>query len=192
MRWSCSSTKSGHRRSVGTASGSSSTRSVLGSSGSVLTIWNAQLAEGGPLTVTDERMTRYFMTIAEAASLVVQAAAFSGTGPIPTGARSGEVFVLDMGQPINIFTLAQRFIRACGCEPVIGQPAGSVGPDRVPVILTGARPGEKLHEQLSYDAEALGANAGADWFAEYMQAAMPLLAGEPQVTMATPLWSTGI
>ena len=129
---------------------------VLGSACSVLEIWSSQISEGQPITVTDERMTRYFMTIPEAATLVLQAGAMSGSG---IDGRSGEVFVLDMGQPINIFTLAQRFIRACGCEPVIGQPAGSVGPDRVPVILTGARPGEKLHEQLSYDAEALGATA---------------------------------
>jgi len=124
---------------------------VLGSACSVLEIWGEQIGAGRPITVTDERMTRYFMTIPEAATLVIQAGAMSGS----EDGASGEVFVLDMGQPINIFTLAQRFIRACGREPVIGQPAGSVGPDRVPVILTGSRPGEKLHEQLAYDAEQL-------------------------------------
>ncbi len=129
---------------------------VLGSACSVLPIWADQIAAGRPVTVTDERMTRYFMTIPEAATLVLQAGAMSGMDENP----SGEVFVLDMGEPINIFGLARRFIRACGYEAVIGQPMGTgagVGcsPRSVPVILTGARPGEKLHEQLSYDAEGL-------------------------------------
>ncbi|MEQ8769344.1 MAG: polysaccharide biosynthesis protein [Phycisphaerales bacterium] len=129
---------------------------VLGSSGSVLTIWNAQLAEGGPLTVTDERMTRYFMTIAEAASLVVQAAAFSGTGPHPAGTRSGEVFVLDMGEPVRILDLAARYAMASGYTPVL---AGRTPPPTdcpiVEIVLTEARPGEKLHEELAYRAEQL-------------------------------------
>ncbi|GJM18349.1 MAG: hypothetical protein DHS20C14_05620 [Phycisphaeraceae bacterium] len=129
---------------------------VLGSAGSVLTIWGAQLAEGGPLTVTDERMTRYFMTIAEAASLVVQAAAFSGEGRAPAAARSGEVFVLDMGEPIRIVDLAARYAMACGYTPVL---AGHTPPPTdcpvVEVVLTEARPGEKLHEELAYHAEQL-------------------------------------
>lgn len=128
---------------------------VLGSSGSVLTIWGAQLGEGGPLTVTDERMTRYFMTIAEAASLVVQAAAFSGA--LPERAGSGEVFVLDMGQPVRILDLAARFAMASGFTPVL---AGREPPETdcpvVEIVLTEARPGEKLHEQLAYLAEHLG------------------------------------
>ncbi len=125
---------------------------VLGSACSVLPIWADQIAAGRPVTVTDERMTRYFMTIPEAATLVLQAGAMSGLDENP----SGEVFVLDMGEPINIFGLARRFIRACGYEAVIGQPMGAgCSPRSVPVILTGARPGEKLHEQLSYDAEGL-------------------------------------
>lgn len=125
---------------------------VLGSACSVLPIWADQIAAGRPVTVTDERMTRYFMTIPEAATLVLQAGAMSGMDET----SSGEVFVLDMGEPINIFGLARRFIRACGYEAVIGQPMGSsCSPRSVPVILTGSRPGEKLHEQLSYDAEGL-------------------------------------
>jgi FlaA1/EpsC-like NDP-sugar epimerase len=125
---------------------------VLGSACSVLPIWADQIAAGRPVTVTDERMTRYFMTIPEAATLVLQAGAMSGL----EAQSSGEVFVLDMGEPINIFGLARRFIRACGYEAVIGQPMGSgCSPRSVPVILTGSRPGEKLHEQLSYDAEGL-------------------------------------
>ena len=124
---------------------------VLGSACSVLPIWADQIAAGRPVTVTDERMTRYFMTIPEAATLVLQAGAMSGMQ-----GQSGEVFVLDMGEPINIFKLARRFIRACGYEPIVGHPVGaSMSPRSVPVILCGARPGEKLHEQLSYDAEGL-------------------------------------
>jgi len=140
---------------------------VLGSACSVLEIWSEQIGAGRPITVTDERMTRYFMTIPEAATLVIQAGVMSGEG-----GASGEVFVLDMGEPINIFTLAQRFIRACGREPVIGRPAGSVGPDRVPIILTGSRPGEKLHEQLAYDAEQLVAtrHPGIDRFVDPIHA----------------------
>jgi len=130
---------------------------VLGSACSVLPIWADQIAAGRPVTVTDERMTRYFMTIPEAATLVLQAGAMSGMDQMTSGEQpSGEVFVLDMGEPINIFGLARRFIRACGYEAVIGQPMGSsCSPRSVPVILTGSRPGEKLHEQLSYDAEGL-------------------------------------
>lgn len=127
---------------------------VLGSACSVLPIWADQIAAGRPVTVTDERMTRYFMTIPEAATLVLQAGAMSGD--VNESQHSGEVFVLDMGEPINIFGLARRFIRACGYDAVIGQPMGSgCSPRSVPVILTGSRPGEKLHEQLSYDAEGL-------------------------------------
>jgi len=125
---------------------------VLGSACSVLPIWGDQIASGRPLTVTDERMTRYFMTIPEAATLVMQAGAMSGHD----GQESGEVFVLDMGEPIEIFKLAKRFVRACGYEPTIGQPMGAqVTPNAVPIVLSGARPGEKLYEELSYDAEGL-------------------------------------
>jgi FlaA1/EpsC-like NDP-sugar epimerase len=130
---------------------------VLGSACSVLPIWADQISAGRPVTVTDERMTRYFMTIPEAATLVMQAGAMSGQGfgGISLGS-SGEVFVLDMGEPIEIFKLAKRFIRACGYEAVIGQPTGaSVLPGTVPIVLSGARPGEKLFEELSYDAEGL-------------------------------------
>ena len=146
---------------------------VLGSACSVLEIWAEQISAGRPITVTDERMTRYFMTIPEAATLVLQAGSMSGSKTL----GGGEVFVLDMGEPINIFTLAQRFIRACGYSPVIGQPAGGSRPDQVSVLLTGSRPGEKLHEQLSYDAEELAAtahpgiarfNEDAAWFIDSM------------------------
>lgn len=132
---------------------------VLGSACSVLPIWSAQLAEGGPITVTDPRMTRYFMTITEAATLVIQAAAIDAhddtRGPAPT------IFVLDMGDPVRILDLAQRFVSLHGFEPRVASggsaPSAGVrltGRD-VDVVFTGARPGEKLHEELAYSAEAL-------------------------------------
>jgi FlaA1/EpsC-like NDP-sugar epimerase len=136
---------------------------VLGSACSVLPIWGSQLAEGGPITVTDPRMTRYFMTINEAATLVIQAGAID--------ARAGEtpsILVLDMGEPIRIAELAQRFVRLHGFEPECesggqdgkiatsqdGQVA-SPASNAIDIIFTGARPGEKIHEELAYAAEAL-------------------------------------
>lgn len=126
---------------------------VLGSAGSVLTVWAQQLAEGQAVTLTDRRMTRYFMTIPEAAGLVVQAGALSGTSGGASGAASGEVFVLDMGEPVRIADLAERFCRAHGLEP------SWTGEGEATLIETGIRPGEKLHEALSYEAEALGTTA---------------------------------
>ncbi len=112
---------------------------VLGSACSVLPIWAEQLARGGPITVTHPAMTRYFMTIPEAAGLVIQSAAFAGLG------GGGEVFLLDMGKPIRILDLAQRFVRGQGLEP---------GRD-IPIEITGIRPGEKLFEELAYDSEEM-------------------------------------
>lgn len=128
---------------------------VLGSACSVLPIWGAQLAEGGPITVTDPRMTRYFMTITEAATLVIQAAAIDAHGT----PHSPTIFVLDMGEPVKILDLAQRFVRLNGFEPrVLGPlpPKGLrlVGAE-IDIVFTGQRPGEKLYEELAYDAEAL-------------------------------------
>jgi FlaA1/EpsC-like NDP-sugar epimerase len=120
---------------------------VLGSACSVLPIWTAQLAEGGPITVTDERMTRYFMTIHEAAMLVIQSAA------IDARAGSACVYVLDMGEPVRILELAQRFIAQHGLMPRL--PGEPLDPGCVRIELTGARPGEKLHEELAYAAEAV-------------------------------------
>jgi FlaA1/EpsC-like NDP-sugar epimerase len=123
---------------------------VLGSACSVLPIWSGQLAEGGPLTVTHPEMTRYFMTIPEAASLVIQAGVMPPTDDAPTG---GEVFILDMGEPIRILDLARRFVRAHGLQPVESsdQPLGQGG---LRIVMTGARPGEKLHEELAHANEA--------------------------------------
>ncbi len=126
---------------------------VLGSACSVLPIWSNQIAEGGPVTVTDPRMTRYFMTIHEAATLVIQSAA------IDTRQRdAASVYVLDMGEPIRILDMARRFVRMCGFAPAIEgepvSPADATTPT-MPIALTGARPGEKLYEELAYAAEAL-------------------------------------
>jgi FlaA1/EpsC-like NDP-sugar epimerase len=102
---------------------------VLGSSGSVIPIFRRQIARGGPLTVTDAKMTRYFMTIPEAVSLVVQAGAIGGRG---------QVYVLDMGDPVSILELARKMIVLSGKEPDVD----------IAIDFVGARPGEKLHEEL--------------------------------------------
>jgi FlaA1/EpsC-like NDP-sugar epimerase len=108
---------------------------VLGSSGSVVPLFRKQIAEGGPITLTDERMTRYFMTIPEAAQLVIQAAAM---------ATGGDVFVLDMGQPVKILDLAKRMVELSGLTVLdSNNPMGDIE-----IQVTGLRPGEKLYEEL--------------------------------------------
>ena len=116
---------------------------VLGSACSVVPIWTKQLEHGGPITVTHQDMTRYFMTIPEAAGLVLQAGMFSGTIDTATNERGGEVFLLDMGDPIRILDLARRFVRLQGFEPDTD----------VEIKITGTRPGEKLFEELAYHGE---------------------------------------
>ncbi len=116
---------------------------VFGSSGSVLPLFLEQIASGGPVTLTDENVTRYFMTIHEAVRLVLLAGSF---------AKGGEVFVLDMGEPLSILDLARRLIIASGYSVRdANNPDGDIE-----IVITGMRPGEKLHEELSVSSEVSG------------------------------------
>jgi FlaA1/EpsC-like NDP-sugar epimerase len=123
---------------------------VLGSAGSVIDTWRRQLAEGGPVTVTHPDMTRYFMTIPEAASLVIQSAALVRDEP-----GTGEVYLLDMGEPVKILDLAAKFIELHGLAAALpgGDPVAGTGSVRI--VFTGPRPGEKMHEQLARVADDL-------------------------------------
>src|SRR3954463_10878695 len=130
----------GHRTDISTRFVAVRFGNVLGSAGSVITIFRRQIARGGPVTVTHPEMTRFFMTIPEAVSLIVQAGSIG---------RSGQVFVLDMGEPVSIVELAKNMIRLSGKEP-----------DRdIAIDFTGVRPGEKLHEELWGEGETVDATA---------------------------------
>lgn len=109
---------------------------VLGSNGSVIPLFKKQIAEGGPLTVTDRNIIRFFMTIPEAAQLVLQAGAF---------ATGGEIFILDMGEPVEIYQLAKDLIRLSGFEPE----------KDIEIKFTGLRPGEKLYEEMLMSEEGM-------------------------------------
>ncbi len=123
---------------------------VLGSAGSVLETWSRQIADGGPMTITDPAMTRYFMTIPEAAALVIESAAL-----VDPTTPNGEVFLLDMGAPVRIVDMAERFIRMHGLEPLHPGHAGAGCAGTMQIVFTGARPGEKLHEELAFDSECM-------------------------------------
>jgi FlaA1/EpsC-like NDP-sugar epimerase len=117
---------------------------VLGSSGSVVPLFRKQIAEGGPITVTHPEITRYFMTIPEAAQLVIQAGAM---------AHGGDVFVLDMGQSVKIVDLARRMVQLSGLE--LKSDASSTKGD-IEIVFSGLRPGEKLYEELLIGDNVLG------------------------------------
>lgn len=118
---------------------------VLGSNGSVIPLFLKQIEEGGPVTVTHKEITRFFMTIPEAVSLVLQASLF---------AKGGEIFVLDMGKPVKIYELAENLIRMKGYKPN----------QDILIQITGLRPGEKLYEELLMDEEGLTKTANEKIF----------------------------
>ncbi len=123
---------------------------VLGSNGSVIPLFKQQLAHGGPITVTDRRIIRYFMTIPEAAQLVMQAGAI---------ADCSQVFVLDMGEPVKILSLAENLVRLAGYTPY----------QDIDIIETGLRPGEKLYEELLMKSEYLTATKNHKIFIEQQE-----------------------
>lgn len=120
---------------------------VLGSAGSVIPLFKRQIASGGPVTITDKRIIRYFMTIPEASHLVLQSGAM---------AQNGELFVLDMGKPVKILEMAENIIRLSGLEPYVD----------IDIIETGLRPGEKLYEELLVKDERLDKTKYSQIFVE--------------------------
>ncbi len=123
---------------------------VLGSNGSVIPLFQKQIARGGPVTITDKRIVRFFMTISEAVQLVLQAGSM---------ANQSEIYVLDMGEPVKILELAENLIRLSGRQPYLD----------IPIVETGLRPGEKLYEELLMNKEALIATSNHKIFIEQQE-----------------------
>ncbi len=119
---------------------------VLGSSGSVVPLFKQQIAAGGPVTVTHADVIRYFMTIPEAAQLVIQAGSM---------AKGGDIFVLDMGKPVKILDLAKKMITLLGKKPIL-ESERKAGAGEIAIRVTGLRPGEKMFEELSYSDNLTG------------------------------------
>lgn len=128
---------------------------VLGSNGSVVPLFKKQIEEGGPITITDKKIIRYFMTIPEAVSLILQCGLY---------ATGGEIFILDMGNPVKILNLAERLIRQAGLVPYVD----------IDIIETGLRPGEKLYEELLLDVKHQQKTANKRIFIEEKERIFPI------------------
>ena len=146
-KYLCEQVLQGLRQEGGTEFAAVRFGNVLGSSGSVIPLFKKQIARGGPVTVTDKRIVRYFMTISEAVHLVLEAGSF---------AHSGEVFVLDMGEPVHILELAEKMIRLSGYTPYVD----------IEIREVGLRPGEKLYEELLISDQNLRRTENAKIFVE--------------------------
>jgi FlaA1/EpsC-like NDP-sugar epimerase len=145
---------------------------VLGSAGSVVPIFDAQIEKGGPVTVTDKEITRFFMTIPEAVSLVLKSGSM---------AKNGELFVLDMGEPVKIYDLAENLIRLSGFIP---------GKD-IEIIETGLRPGEKLYEELLVDTSRCEKTSDSKIFIEHETTLKTRAEVEPELAKLTEALDTG-